>query len=279
MTTQTEPLVLQARAKAGIDEVRQALTDPKALNLWLSEHSNVDLPGTFEFWGRSIPEGDAPHQRVVGYDGSTLTLAWTLGGEETTTEITLTPDADDATVIKLSQTHFDFADAISGANIRGVLQTFWSLALANLVDHIEGRELTTRPDFTSPVFEGEALIDAPIEQVYSSLTESEKASAWFGYPVGIDARKGGRFAMGGFDVNPGVEIIDLVEGRKMSTDWGPAGISTWELAESDGKTRLTFVMSGFDESNPPYGAWLGWLSGVAALRRYSELPDWSIWVA
>jgi uncharacterized protein YndB with AHSA1/START domain len=275
----TEPLVLQVRAKAGIDEARQALTDPKALNLWLGEHSTVDLPGTFEFWGRYIPEGDAPHQRVLGYDGSTLTLAWTLGGEETTTEITLTPDGDDATLIKLSQTHFDFADAISGANIRGVLQTFWSLALANLVDHVEGRELTTRPDFTSPVFEGEVLIDGPIEQVYSSLTESEKASAWFGFPIEIDLRKGGRFAMGGFDAGPGVEIVDLVEGRKMATDWGPSGISSWELAESDGKTRLTFVMSGFDEANPPYGAWTGWLSGVAALRRYVELPDWSIWAA
>jgi uncharacterized protein YndB with AHSA1/START domain len=276
MTTPTEPLVLHVRARVGIDDARQGLTDPKALNRWLGEHSTVDLPGTFEFWGRYIPDGDAPHQRVLGYDGSTLTLAWTLGGEETTTEITLTPDGDDATAIKLSQTHFDFADAISGANIRGVLQTFWSLALTNLVDHLEGRELTTRPDFTSSIFEGEALIDAPIEQVYSSLTESEKMSDWFGFPVGIDARKGGRFAMGGFDAGPGVEIVDLVEGQKMALDWGPAGISTWELAESDGKTRLTFVMSGFDESNPPYGAWTGWLSGVAMLRRYNELPDWQI---
>ena len=184
----TEPLVLQARARAGIDDVRQALTDPKILDRWLGEHSNVDLPGTFEFWGRYIPEGDAPHQRVLGYDGSTLTLAWTLGGEETTTEITLTPDGGDATLVKLSQTGFDFADAISGANIRGVLQTFWSLALANLVDHLEGRELTTRPDFTSATFEGEALIDAPAAQVYSALTEPAKASDWFGYPVDIDLR-------------------------------------------------------------------------------------------
>ena len=275
----SEPLVLQVRAKAGIDEVRQALTDPKVLNLWLGEHSTVDLPGTFEFWGRSIPEGDTPHQRVLGYDGQTLKLAWFLGGEETTTEITLIPGGDDSTVIRIAQSHFDFADAISGANIRGVLQSFWSLALANLVDHLEGRELTTRPDFTSTVFEGEALIDAPIAQVYSSLTESEKASAWMGYPVGIEARKGGRFVMGGFDAGPGVEIVDLVEGRKMSMDWGDGGISTWELEESDGKTRLTFVISGFDESNPPYGAWIGWLNGAAMLRRYCELPDWDIQVA
>jgi hypothetical protein len=39
------------------------------------------------------------------------------------------------------------------------------------------------------------------------------------------------------------------------------------------------MMSGF-EGTPPYGAWLGWLSGVAALRRYNEQTDWqSIWVA
>ena len=275
----TEPLILQVRARVGIDDARQALTDPKALNLWLGEHSTVDLPTTFEFWGRYIPEGDAPHQRVLGYDGQTLKLAWTLDGEETTTEIALTAETDDSTLIKLTQSHFDFAEAISGASIRGVLQTFWSLALANLVDHLEGRELTTRPDFTSAEFAGEALIDAPVAQVYESLTTSEKASAWFGFPIGIEPHVGGRFAMGGFDAGPGAQVVEVVEGSKMSVDWGDAGISTWELAESGGKTRLTFVMSGFDEDKPPYAAWLGWLSGVASLRRFNEQKDWqSIWV-
>jgi uncharacterized protein YndB with AHSA1/START domain len=275
----TEPLILQVRARAGLDETRQALTDPKALNLWLGEHSTVDLPTTYEFWGRYIPEGDAPHQRVVGYDGNSLTLAWTLDGVETTTEISMIAEGDESTVIRVAQSHFDFAEALSGSTIRGVLQTFWSLALANLVDHLEGRELTTRPDFTSAEFTGEALIDAPVAQVYASLTESEKASAWFGFPIGIEPFAGGRFAMGGFDAGPGATVVEVVDGRAMSVDWGPNGISHWELAESDGKTRLTFVMSGFDESNPPYGAWLGWLSGVAGLRRFNELTDWQVWVA
>jgi uncharacterized protein YndB with AHSA1/START domain len=277
----TEPLILQARAKAGIDDVRQALTDPKLLNLWLGEHSNVDLPGTFEFWGRYIPEGDAPHQRVLEYDGTTLKLAWLLGGEETTTEVTLVEEGADSTLIKVSQTGFDHTDLVAGGNIRGVLQTFWALAIANLVDHLEGRELTPRQDFTSTEFSGEVLIDAPVEQVYDSLVDSEKASAWFGYPVGIEPHVGGRFAMGGFDSGmPAAKVVDLVEGSKMSVDWGPAGVSTWELAESEGKTRLTFVMSGFDTANPPYSAWLGWLSGVAELRRYNEQENWRpIWVA
>jgi uncharacterized protein YndB with AHSA1/START domain len=275
----TEPLILQVRAKTGIKDVRQALTDPSALNAWLGEYSRVDLPDTFEFWGRYIPDGDAPHQRVLYSDDDTLRLGWLLDGEETTTEFSLAEESDDSTVVTLTQSHFDFADAISGASIRGVLQTFWSLALANLVDHLEGRELTTRPDFTSAEFRGEALIDASIADVYASLTDSGKASEWFGFPVGIENFVGGRFAMGGFDAGPGAEVVEVVPGSKMGVDWGPAGISTWELAESEGKTRLTFVMSGFDIDNPPYGAWLGWLSGVSALRRYNEQADWQpIWV-
>ena len=53
---------------------------------------------------------------------------------------------------------------------------------------------------------------------------------------------------------------------------------SWELEGSDGKTRLTVVQSGFDPANPPYAGWAGWLGGIAALRRYHELPQWrTIW--
>ncbi|HEY0616187.1 MAG TPA: SRPBCC family protein [Kribbella sp.] len=274
----SEPLILQARAQAGIKEVRQALTEPAVLNQWLGEYATVELPERFEFWGRFVPEGDAPHQRVLHFDDNTLRIAWLLDGQETTTEFALVEEGDDSTVVKLTQSHFDFAEAISGSSIRGVLQTFWSLALANLVDHLEGRELTHRPDFTSSDFRGEVLIDAPAAQIYESLTESDKASAWFGFPIGIEPYAGGRFAMGGFDAGPSAKVVEVVEGSKMSVDWGPAGISTWELAESEGKTRLTFVMSGFDTDNPPYAAWLGWLSGLSQLRRYNEQSDWQpIW--
>jgi uncharacterized protein YndB with AHSA1/START domain len=275
----SEPMILQARVAAPVKEVRQALTDPAALNLWLGEYAAVELPDRYEFWGRYVPEGDAPHQRLLHADDDTLRFSWLLDGEETTTEFSLTEESADSTLVKLSQSHFDFADAVTpGGSIRGVLQTFWSLALANLVDHLEGRELTARPDFTSAEFRGEVIIDAPAEQVYDSLVDSDKASAWFGFPVGIENFVGGRFAMGGFDAGPGAKVVDVEPGSKMSVDWGSAGVSTWELADSDGKTRLTFMMSGFDTNQPPYAAWLGWLSGLSQLRRYNEQPDWQpIW--
>jgi uncharacterized protein YndB with AHSA1/START domain len=276
----TEPMTLQAHVAAPIKEVHHALTDAQALRTWLAEHAEVELPHRYEFWGRYTPEGEAPHQRLLHVDDHTLRFSWLLDGEETTTEIRLTEESADSTILTLSQTHFDFQDALTGASIRGVLQTFWSLSIANLVDHLEGRELTLRCDFTSPQLQGEVLIDAAPEAVYDSLTDSEKASAWFGFPIGIEPYVGGRFAMGGFDAGFAAKIVDLDPGRKMSIDWGGNGVSSWELAGSGGKTRLTFVQSGFDTQRPPYAAWLGWVSGLAELRRFHEQPDWRpIWLA
>lgn len=266
-------MIVRVRLAAPVKEVRHALTDPAAMRVWLAEHAEADLPGRYAFWGRGTPEGDAPHQRPLHADDHTLRFAWLLDGVETTTEITLAEESPDATVLTLSQSHFDFQDVITGASIRGVLQTFWSLALSNLADYVEGRGIGPQPDFTSADFRGEMVVDAPVDQVYDSLVDSDKASDWFGYPIGIEPYVGGRFAMGGLDADPHpAKIIDLVPGKTMSADWGPGGVVTWELEDSGGKTRLTFVQSGFDTGNPPYAAWTGWLSGLAALRRYHEVP-------
>lgn len=161
------------------------------MRVWLAEHAEVDLPHRYEFWGRYTPEGEAPHQRLLHVDDHTLRFAWLLDDEETTTEVSLRTERPGSTVITLSQTHFDFAEAISGTTIRGVLQTFWSLAIANLVAHIEGRPVLPRADFTSADLRAEMLIAAPVDRVYESLTDSEQASEWFGYPIGSNRTSAG----------------------------------------------------------------------------------------
>lgn len=271
----TDPMILKARLQAPVADVRQALTDPAAMRTWLAEHAEVSLPGRYEFWGRYTPEGDAPHQRLLAADDRSLRFNWLLDGEDTTVEIALEPDGSDATLLTLSQTHWDFSLVMAGQSIRRVLQTFWSLAIANLTDYLEGRELTPMIDFTSADLGASVLVDAGAETLYDALTDSAKLSEWFGFPitVDLDART---VTMGGQEPT---KIIDLKPGRAMSTDWGPGGVSTWELEESGGKTRLTFVQSGFDTGNPPYDAWGGWLSALSSLRRYVEIPDrWSIWL-
>ncbi|MFF4893369.1 SRPBCC family protein [Micromonospora chersina] len=271
-------LTVRARLAAPAEAVRHALTDPTELRAWLAEHAEVDLPRRYEFWGRYTPEGDAPHQRLLHADERTLRFAWTLDGVETTTGFELTPEGD-STVLTLRQSHFSFEEAMSGSSIRGVLQTFWALAIANLNAHLEGRPLLPRTDFTSADLRGEVVIDAPMDKVWTSLTDSEQASAWFGFPIGIEPWVGGRYAMGGFDAGYAAKVVDLTPGRALSVDWGPTGVSTWELAESGGRTKLTFVQSGFDEGNPPYAAWTGSVAGLAELRRFHEMADWQpIWL-
>jgi uncharacterized protein YndB with AHSA1/START domain len=283
MTEQHEPpndLRLRAVVPAPPKVVYEALTDPAALRVWLAEHADVRLPGKYEFWGRTTPDGAEPHQRVLHVDERTIRFAWTVDGVETTTQFELDED-EDGTLVTLSQSDLpSFEDILADtAGPRGALQTFWSLAIANLADYLSGRELTPTCDFTSAELHTSIVIDAAPDKVFDSMIQPEHFREWFGANVDIEPYVGGRFAMGGFDVDPGgAKFVEFEPGRKATLRFADGETSSWELDGSDGKTRLTLVQSGFDPTNPPYAGWAGWLTGLAQLRRYHELPNWrSIW--
>ncbi|MET7419647.1 SRPBCC family protein [Dactylosporangium sp. NPDC005555] len=282
--TESNDLRLIAVMPAPPATVHAALTDAAALRAWLAEHAEVALPDRYEFWGRDTPDGAEPHQRVLHAGERDLRLAWTVGGVETTVEFTVAEDdAGDAGSALLTLTQSDlptFEEILSDkAGPRGELQTFWTLAIANLADYLADRDLTPRPDYTATDLSGSVVIDAAPQAVFDSLTQAEHVRRWSGVHVDIEPYVGGRYAMGGFDVDPGgMKYVEFEPGRKATLRFADGFTSSWELEGSDGKTRLTFVQSGFDPENPPYAGWAGWLSGVAALRRYHELPQWrSIW--
>jgi|SRR5882757_174453 len=267
----TKPMLLRARVDAPMAAVHQALTDAGALRSWLAEYAEVELPERWVFWGRYTPEGDAPHQRLLHVDVDTLRFGWLLDGVETTTEIRLGAENDHTTLITLSQTHFDMREALAGTTIRGVLQTFWCLSLANLIDHVEGRELTPMCDFTSDTLRAELTIGAERSTVYESMIDAEQVTQWFGVPMDIEPRVGGSWSM---VEHGGAKIVDLVHDTRLSLDWGgDFGVQTWELADSGGRTKLTFVHSGF-KGRPPYAGWMGTLAGFAELRRFHEISNW-----
>jgi uncharacterized protein YndB with AHSA1/START domain len=277
----TEPDLRVSAVVAGTPKsVYEALTDPAALRVWLTEYADVDLPGKYEFWGRTTPDGAEPHQRVLHVDERTIRFAWTVDGVETTVQFELAEDAN-GTLVTLSQDDLpSFADVLADtAGARGSMQTFWTLAIANLADYMEGRELTPKCDFTSPELRASVVIDAPPDKVFESMTQSEHYRKWSGVHIDIEPHVDGRFAMGGFELNPdGAKFIEFEPGRKATIEWADGQLDTWELEGSDGKTRLTLMHSGFDPANPPYPGWAGLLGGIAALRRYHELPQWrSIW--
>ncbi len=283
MTEQHQPpsdLRLRAVVPAPPKIVYEALTDPAALRVWLAEHADVELPGKYEFWGRFTPDGAEPHQRVLYEDERTIRFAWTVDGVETTTEFELAED-EDGTLVTLSQSDLPSFEAILAdtAGARGALQTFWSLAIVNLADYLAGRAMTPMCDFTSPELRAEVVIDAAPEAVFDSMTQAEQFRRWSGAYVDIEPYVGGRFAMGGFEMDPGqIKFVEFEPGRKATLRFADGLLSSWELDGSDGKTRLTSVQSGFDPTNPPYPGWAGWLAGLAELRRYHELPRWRpIW--
>jgi uncharacterized protein YndB with AHSA1/START domain len=213
-------------------------------------------------------------------DENTIRFAWTVDGVETTVEFQLAED-EDGTQITVSQTDLpSFQEVLADtAGARGALQTFWSLAIANLADYLAGRPLTPKCDFTSADLRAEVVIDAAPGAVFDSMTRPEEFSRWSGAHVDIEPYVGGRFAMGGFELDPGgAKFVEFEPGRKATLRFADGLTASWELDGSDGKTRLTSVQSGFDPTNPPYPGWAGWLAGVAELRRYHELPRWrSIW--
>jgi uncharacterized protein YndB with AHSA1/START domain len=277
----SEPIKLRARVQAPINDVHHALTDANELRTWLAEHAEVELPHRYGFWGRYTPEGDTPHQNLIHVDDHTLRFSWLLDGTDTTVEIGLEEGGPDSTILTLSQTNLPgFADMVAETSTLSLVYTYWALAIANLVDHVEGRELTPKCDFTSPRMREQLLIGASPQAVYHSLADPETFARWFGAKIEIEPYVGGRWSMGGFDLDPSpAKIVELEPGRTMSIAWEGGLVSSWELAESDGKTRLTFVQSGFDERHPPYGGWMGWLGGIAELRRVHELRDWHpIWL-
>ncbi|HEX3588028.1 MAG TPA: SRPBCC domain-containing protein [Pseudonocardiaceae bacterium] len=254
--------------------VHRALTDPAALRVWLAEHAEVVLPDRYQFWGRFTPGGEAPHQRLLHVDDSSLRFDWELDGIATTVDIGLIAESE-STLLTLTQTEvIGWPEVLADEGNRSLMHTYWALALANFADYTEGREPIARCDFTSAELRGEMLIDADRLAVYESLTEPEQFSRWFGAKLDAELYPGGRWAMGGFEANSDpAHVADIQPGRSMSVDWGDM-VATWELADSAGRTRLTFVNSGFDETKPPYSGWLGWLGGLAELRRYHEVGNW-----
>jgi uncharacterized protein YndB with AHSA1/START domain len=253
----TEPMKMRVRIGAPLETVRHALTDAAELRVWLAEYAEVELPHHYQFWGRYTPLGDEPRQRPLYVDDTTLAFRWTVDGTATTVKIVL-DQADGGTTLMLTQDGLPaYEEMVAQKSPATWIHTFWALSLSNLVDHCEGRPLTPKCDFTSTDFRAEVLIGASPWQVFESLVDPDVFAKWFGARMEIEQY-----------------IVDLEPGRVLSLVWPEGHAETWELEESQGKTRLTFVQSGFDEHNPPYGTWMGWLGGVSELRRYHELPGW-----
>jgi uncharacterized protein YndB with AHSA1/START domain len=263
---------IRVRTSAPTARIHEALTTAEGLRVWLAEHAHVDLEsGQFEFWGRYTPDGERGRQKLLSHDDTSVRFSWQLWGTEYTVELAV-EQRDGETLVAATQTPYPTWGP--GDEQAEILQTFWPLVLANLVEYVEGRPALGFCDFTTPEQRFEFDIAATPAAVLDALTDPDVFARWFGARMEIEPHVGGRWTMGSLEDNPHpAKIIALDEGH-FALDFQEGMVASWELKGSEGRTHLTFVQSGFDTGNPPYGAWMGWLSGFADLRRMLELPGW-----
>ncbi|MFJ8961134.1 SRPBCC domain-containing protein [Lentzea sp. NPDC102401] len=263
---------IRVRTSASAERIYRALTTAGDLRVWLAEHAHVDLEGgEYEFWGRYTPDGERGRQKLLGFDDRSVRYSWLLYGTEYTLELAV-EESDGETLIAVTQSPYPTWGV--GDDQSEVLQTFWPLALGNLVELVEGRPVLGFCDFTSPEQRFEFDIAATPAAIIEALTDPAVFARWFGARMEIEPHVGGRWAMGSLaeEENP-AKVIALDEAN-LALEFPGGMVTSWELKGSEGRTRLTFVQSGFDTAPPPYGPWMGWLSGFADLRRMLELPGW-----
>lgn len=265
--------VIRVRTSAPVERVRRALADPADMRVWLAEHAFAE-EGTYEFWGRYTPEGERGRQKLLRADESSVRFEWFLHGIAYTVELSV-ERRDGETVIAAAQSPYpEWGAAIEDEMHAGVVQTFWPLVLGNLIEHVEGRPVFGFCDFSTSEQRIEWDVAAPARDVLDALLDEEKFARWFGARCEIEPHVGGRWAMGGFDLEPNPAKIIALDEAHFAIEFPDGMVSSWELAESGGRTHLTFVQSGFAADEPPYGSWMGWLSGFVDMRRMLELSQW-----
>ncbi|MCP2248715.1 SRPBCC family protein [Lentzea aerocolonigenes] len=264
--------VVRVRTTAPVARVYEALTTTEGLRTWLAEHAAVDLAqGTFEFWGRYTPEGERGRQKLLSVDDTSVSFSWFFFDENYTVSLGI-EERDGETVIAMTQSPYPSWGP--GDDQAEIVQTFWALVLANLVEHVEGRPVFGFCDFSTPEQRFETDIAASPEAIIDALIDPDVFARWFGARMEIEPHVGGRWTMGSLETDETPAKILALDSEHFTLEFQEGMVASWELKGSEGKTHLTFVQSGFDAANPPYGPWLGWLSGFADLKRMLEVPNW-----
>jgi len=269
-----EVLIAKARLGAPPQVVYRALTDPAELRRWLAEHADVSLPdGRYGFWGRGTPERGPGRQRLLAARANRLLrFGWTLDGAETTAELSLDP-LDGGTLLTVRQTGMpSWAELAPTGDPRVSVVLFWGLAMANLADHVEGRDPLPLCDFgpdRGADARAELTIGASPAEVFTSLVDPERLARWGGWEAAVEPRVGGDFTLhaGG----PAGKIHELEPAERLTYALAEGQVVRWELAGSGGRTHLTLVHSGFADPAAAAQQEAGWVSALAELRRLHEL--------
>lgn len=278
----TKTIRVNVTIDATAAEIYPAFADANQVIRWLAEEAQVDLDaGQFALWGPSIPglpSGNDGHMQLVAAEpDKRLEFEWQLLDDATTATIELTEDGGE------TQVSFEHA-GIADNDWAWTVASFWAIQAENLRGWVERGITGPRFDFRELVpgdIEVSAEIDAPASEVFRAITDPEMVGKWMmSNNVTIEPEVGGTYDLEGWTQDGPVKIVDLQENEKLAYSWrsdwvGHETLVTWELAESQGKTRLTLMHSGFasDARHDSYRT--GWLGFLVAIKALIERAEWA----
>jgi len=267
----TDTLQMQITLDKPPQTVYEALTDSGRLAAWFAEHTDVALPDMrYDFWGRHTPETPdreaGRHPILDAVTSTRLQYGWRLSHEDTTVTFTLRPQ-ERRTLLVMQHEGRTYED-------------FWLLSLSNLYRFLDGKPIT-RVDYTHPMkgdIHHSIDIDADAATVFDVLIRPEQLNRWIASNATIEPRIGGAYDFG-WEGMPPIKIVELTPNEKLAIANPPdpsmpnETVTTWTLEESNGKTRMTLVHSGFADDQDTSGMHTGWLNFMGWVRSIAEYGD------
>jgi uncharacterized protein YndB with AHSA1/START domain len=210
-------------------------------------------------------------QRLLAFEPDrALSFDWILADTETTVAIELTDEAG-ATLVTVTHEHVPPAP-----RHESTLEDFWSRALLNLQAWSERRAIGARPDYVAvdnSEVRADVEIAAPRTAVYATLNRAGPVGAL--NRVHGHGRAVGRRALR-LRLGRGADLVrELASDERLIYSWTYSGetgtVVTWELAESNGRTRLTLVHGGFAPDDERPGYQIGWLEFLVRIKLMVEV--------
>jgi uncharacterized protein YndB with AHSA1/START domain len=252
------------------ERVWKAITDPEQLQQWflppaLGARMTRDDDGTLSVW-----LGEMKANVAVIQDIEPPRQVTTLGLPDRLIAITYTLDEEnDGTRVRVVLTG---SESLSGSAVQERLAPSgeaWEMALANLKAYVEGQELPYPYASQAAIYgyrresrekfsiERSIWIAAPRERVWRAITDPEQIGMWFSPGTqwgGTGLEVGGRMFV--LDPETGAEmygqVVEAVEPpSRLVTSSVPepsetVHVTTWQLEEEKGGTRLMLTHSGYE---------------------------------
>jgi uncharacterized protein YndB with AHSA1/START domain len=252
------------------ERVWQAITDPEQLQQWflppaLGARLTRNDDGTLSVWlgemkaNVAVMEAMEPPRQVttLGLPDRLIAITYTLEEENGGTRVRVVLHG---------------GESLSGDAARELLAPSggaWEMALANLKAYVEGQDLPYPYASQAAIYgyrreskekfsiERSIWIAAPRERVWHAITDPEQVAQWFSPGTqwgGTGLEVGGRMFV--LDPESGAEmytqVIEAVEPphrlvtRSVPEPSDVVHVTTWQLNEENGGTRLVLTHSGYE---------------------------------